>query len=52
MPVAAYEAIVAAGIGLYPIAPSGDGRGSIRLVTAFDSDPADIDRVIAAARGA
>lgn len=52
MPVAAYEAIVAAGIGLYPIAPSGDGCGSIRLVTAFDSDPADIDRVIAAARGA
>jgi len=52
MPVAAYEAIVAAGIGLYPIAPSGDGRGSIRLVTAFDSAAADIDRVIAAARGA
>jgi threonine aldolase len=52
IPVAAYEAIVAAGIGLYPIAPSGDGRGSIRLVTAFDTDPADVDRVIAAARGA
>ncbi len=52
MPVAAYEAIVAAGIGLYPIAPTGDGRGSIRLVTAFDTNPDDVDRVIAAARGA
>lgn len=52
MPVAAYEAIVAAGIGLYPIHPTGGGRGSIRLVTAFDTDPAVVDRVIAAARSA
>lgn len=52
MPVAVYEAIAAAGIGLYPLMPDGNGNGAIRLVTAFNTDPADVERVIAAARGA
>ncbi len=46
MPVATYDALVADGIGLYPITPDGEGRGSIRLVTAFNTDPAAVDRVI------
>lgn len=52
LPVAIYDAWLAAGIGLYPIAPEGDGRGTLRLVTAFNTDPAAVDRVIEVARGA
>ena len=45
-------AMAATGFGLYPISPSGDGHGSIRLVTSFNSDPADVDTLVAAAQGA
>ncbi|MBT5435607.1 MAG: low specificity L-threonine aldolase [Rhodospirillaceae bacterium] len=52
MPIAVYDAMAATGFGLYPISPSGDGHGSIRLVTSFNSDPADVDTLVAAAQGA
>lgn len=52
MPVAVYDALVATGIGLYPISPNGDGSGSIRLVTSFNTDPADVDHLLNAARSA
>jgi threonine aldolase len=50
MPIAVHDATAAAGIGLYPIHPAGDGTGKIRLVTSFDTDPADVDRLLEAAR--
>ena len=52
MPVKVYDAMIAAGFGLYPISPAGDGTGTIRLVTAFNTDPADVDRLLEVARGA
>ncbi len=52
MPVTVYDAMAAAGFGLYPIGPTRNGSGSIRLVTAFNTDPADVERLLEVARKA
>ncbi len=44
-----FDAIVAAGIGSYPLSEGPDGTGSIRFVCSFNTDPADVDRLVAAA---
>ena len=46
LPVAIPDAWSAAGFGLYKPTPDHDGRGLMRLVTSFDTDPADIDRLV------
>ena len=49
LPDATFERMKTAGFGFYPPRPSGDGSSVLRLVTAFDTDPADVDALIAAA---
>ncbi|MBN36251.1 MAG: low specificity L-threonine aldolase [Rhodospirillaceae bacterium] len=51
LPESVFIAMQATGFGFYPIASAGDGTGTIRLVTAFDTDPADVETLIAAAKG-
>jgi len=51
MPESVFAAMQTTGFGFYPLSPAGDGTGAIRLVTAFDTDPAHVDAVIAAAGG-
>ena len=50
LPQGSFDAIVAAGIGTYPLSDNGDGTGSIRFVCSFNTDPGDVDRLIAAAK--
>ena len=45
-----FDAIVAAGIGTYPLSDNGDGSGSIRFVCSFNTQAEDVDRLIEAAR--
>ncbi len=51
MPLAVFDRLRSTGFGFYPIQPIGDGMGSVRLVTSFNTDPHDIERLIAAANG-
>ncbi len=48
LPEAAIEGLGADGVGF--LRWGGPGAATLRLVTAFDTDPADVDRVIASAR--
>ena len=50
LPQGSYDAIVAAGIGTYPLSDNGDGTGSIRFVCSFNTQAEDVDRLIGAAR--
>lgn len=53
LPRPCFDAIVAAGIGTYPLGDGDDGVGSIRFVGSFNTDADDVDRLVAAAhRGA
>jgi len=48
LPVEAHEAVVAAGIGTYPIYGEKDGIGSVRFVCAFNTEADGVDRLIKA----
>ena len=50
MPQAVFAALEATGFGFYPPSAAADGRCTLRLVTAFDTRPGDVERLIAAAR--
>ncbi len=50
LPQASFDAIVAAGIGTYPLSDNGDGTGSVRFVCSFNTQAEDVDKLITAAR--
>jgi threonine aldolase len=52
LPRKAYDAVIAAGIGSYPLHSEKDGIGSVRFVCAFNTDAADVDRLVAAVKSA
>ena len=49
LPEAVFERMKTTGFGFYPPASAGGGTVSIRLVTAFNTDPRDVDALIVAA---
>jgi threonine aldolase len=48
LPRAAYDAVVGAGIGTYPLYGEKDGVGSVRFVCAFNTEDAHVDDLIGA----
>ncbi len=51
LPLEMFERMQATGFGFYPISPTGDGHGTIRLVTSFNTEPGDVLTLLAAAGG-
>ena len=49
MPLVIFERLKRTGFGFYPIQPTGQETGTVRLVTSFNTSPDDIDRLLLAA---
>ena len=49
MPLCLFERLKRTGFGFYPIQPGGNDRGTVRLVTSFNTTGDDVDRLLAAA---
>ena len=49
MPLAIFERLKQTGYGFYPIQPTGNDTGTVRLVTSFNTSQEDIDRLLVAA---
>jgi threonine aldolase len=52
LPARIHDALQAAGAQYHPWPSDRPGERAFRLVTSFDTDPADVDRFLAVARGA
>ena len=48
IPLAIFERLNGSGFGFYPIRPTAQDTGTVRLVTSFNTSPEDIDRLVAA----
>lgn len=51
LPVRVHDALVAGGARYHPWPSDRPGERAFRLVTAFDTDPADVDRFLSIAKG-
>lgn len=49
MPLTVFDRLKRTGFGFYPIQPAGEGTGTVRLVTSFNTSSDDIDRLLTAA---